>query len=174
MKPWVKALASLALLFHLFAVFVFPNPESLLSRQTSWLLFPYGNLLGLNTTWRFFSPNPVLKVFEYEAYGYDSNGDVNFEKKGQFPESLEQAGSRETFNRIMNFAMYASSRQDGVEKVLKPYFCKRFPKAEVSFYLLDYQLPSMELAKLEAGDFESMAKKRRVPLSSVNCSGGDN
>lgn len=173
MKIWVKALVSLALLFHLFAVFVFPNPESLLSRRTSWLVFPYGNLLGLNTTWRFFSPNPVMKVFEYEAYRYDESGDIVFEQKARFPESLEAAGSRETFNRLMNFAMYGSSREESIENVLKPYFCKKFPSAEVSFYLIDYVLPSLESARLKAGNFESMARERKVPLARADCPGGE-
>ena len=173
MKTWVKAVVSLALVFHLFAVFVFPNPESLLSRQASWILFPYGNFLGLNTTWRFFSPNPIINLLEFEAYGYNDEGDVDFEKVGRLPDSMDMVYSRESYNRLMNFAMLASSREKHFKGILKHYFCGQYPEAdEIAFFHVEYVLPSIEKARIQTGDFESLVTQRKTPLPATNCKVG--
>ena len=46
-------------------------------------------IVSLNTTWRFFSPNPQMQTIFYEAIGYSEAGDVVYQKEHQFPELMD-------------------------------------------------------------------------------------
>ncbi len=172
----IKGLLSLALLWHLVAIVVAPNPDSILHRQLSPILLPYVNFLSVNTTWRFFSPNPMMRSLEYRAFTYTEDGDVIETESTPFPSVLQKSHSRESYNRRMNFAMFMTSRQDLMEGVLAPILCKRHPGAqEVGIYQIQHNFPPVEAARLES-KFETTARKDlvqtvKVHMGDISCPG---
>lgn len=168
MKTWVKVLLSLFIVFHLLAVLVLPNPNSILYRRLP-ILVEYGNLLAINTTWRFFSPNPLIKTVEYETYEYDDFYDVIKSESHLFPESVSGVGGREAFNRTMNYAMIASSRADWAQELLGPLLCKKHPNAdEIAIYQVRNDLMAIEKAQLYENS-DLLFEKIKERVTDIQC-----
>jgi hypothetical protein len=169
-----KAVLSAALVFHLVAILVLPNPESVIYRSLEKVLVPYGNFLGLHTTWRFFSPNPQMRFLEYEALGFNDQGDISYSYRARFPEKGKDVISRESFNRMMNFAMIVSGRPDLQRSILKPVLCARNSKAETIYlYNLGHQIENIERARLSGGPREAISTLDRIEVGSFKCQGSD-
>lgn len=160
------------LLFHLAAVFVLPNPDSIIYRETESLFLNYGNVLGINTTWRFFSPNPLIHMFEYEvvtAEGNEADAEGNVIKH-RYPESVESAGSREGFNRRLNQVMFMMADPQHLNDFMAPYLCKQHPKATgLSFYSVSREFPTVETARTYESRRESLEKLKRRFIVNVDC-----
>lgn len=151
-------------------MFVLANPEGLLYRKLSPVYTTYGNLIGLNTTWRFFSPNPILDRIEYEAIGYDESGAVSYQVTRTFPDRNFDVHSRESFNRMMNLAAVYAAKEELSDNYLAPWLCRRHPKAdEIYLYIIRTALPNIEKAKFLIGDRDSLAETNRFLLRSYKC-----
>ena len=160
-----KILLSLFLCFHIAAVFVLPNPDSILYRETEKVFATYGSLLGFNTTWRFFSPNPSLSTVEYTAL---KDGEELRQKK--YPDSVEEVGNRDSFNRLMNYAIFMAARREFLEKYLHPYICKINPDADaIAYSIVTNRFPTIEKAQLEASAREDMTERVRNPAGEFGC-----
>ena len=160
-----KILLSLFLVFHVVAIFVLPNPDSILYREWQGVIATYGSTIGMNTTWRFFSPNPSLSTVEYEVVksGHEP-------EKFRYPASVEQVGSREAFNRLMNFAIFMAATRENLEKFLHPYICKMHPDAEqIAYYIITNKFPTIENAQLRASSREDLSVKARNPAGEFDC-----
>jgi hypothetical protein len=151
-------------------VLLSPNPESIVHRILSPVFSGYGNFLGVNNTWRFFSPNPNLRILEYDARTYDEESDVSREETHRFPESYEAVGNREGYNRRLNFAMMVSGHFQALDKIMAPLLCKLQPWAqEISIYHLHREFPSVEKANTYGAGRESLSEVRRIHLRDVDC-----
>jgi hypothetical protein len=160
-----KILLSLFLVFHVIAIFVLPNPDSILYREWQNVIATYGSTIGMNTTWRFFSPNPSLSTVEYEVVksGHEP-------EKFRYPASVEQVGSREAFNRLMNFAIFMAASRETLERFLHPYICKMHPDAEqIAYYIITNKFPTIENAQLRASSREDLSIKSRNPAGEFDC-----
>jgi hypothetical protein len=168
-KPSVKIALSVFIVFHLYVVFVLPNPDGILYRASHAWISPYGNQFGFNTTWRFFSPNPAVKVLEYDVFTRDINGELQGETF-RFPQNLEQEDSRENFNRKMNFSMYMMSRNELLEKVLGPRLCQMHPGAEsVSISMRGHEQPTIESSKFQGSERKNIGQTKTHYLTDVSC-----
>lgn len=166
----MKVAASAALVFHLLAVLIFPNPNSIIFREMPFLSF-YGNLLGLNTTWRFFSPNPLIRTVEYTVYSYDESAET-FEasKVWQYPESVEAVGNRETFNRLLNFAMLAANTAEWANALLGPILCRKHVSADViALYQVKTEFLPIEKARMMQASGESLYTRHKEQVADIHC-----
>ena len=112
----------------------------------------------------------MIKKLQYEAYGYDDDSEVIFEKVGYFPDGVDSVYSRESYNRLMNFAMLVSSKEKHYKGIIKHYFCGLYPEAdEIAFFHVEYILPSIESSRIRAGNFDDLVMERKTPLPAVNC-----
>ncbi|MEK6554565.1 MAG: hypothetical protein AABZ31_04945 [Bdellovibrionota bacterium] len=160
-----KILLSIFLAFHVSAIFVLPNPDSILYREWQNVFATYGSSIGMNTTWRFFSPNPALSTVEYEVVRSGEEPE-----RHRYPESVAQVGSREAFNRLMNFAIFMAANREYLEKYLHPYICKLHPEAEqISYYVITNKFPTIENAQLRASSREDLSVKARNGAGEFDC-----
>src|SRR5437867_2035354 len=109
-----KIVLSCFIIFHIISVFVLPNPESIVYRNLT-LIPQYGNLFGLNTTWRFFSPNPLIRLLEYDVFYRDKDGQLQMTSH-QYP-SMADHELREIYNRKMTNGMFMLSRGEYFDKI---------------------------------------------------------
>ncbi len=96
-----KVLLSFFILFQIAAVFILPNPEGILYRELAPVVVTFGNFFGLNTTWRFFSPNPAVRVLEYDLYTRDAAGNLQ-SVTFRHPRHLREEKFRGVYNRKLN------------------------------------------------------------------------
>jgi hypothetical protein len=165
-----NALALAFVAFHLTAIVVLPNPDSILFKKTQSVFATYGNILGFNTTWRFFSPNPGLQILEYEAVGYDDSSQIRFEKTGRFPVRPIDASSQESMTRLMSSGMFLAARAENAEQVLRPFFCRRFPEAdEVSLFRTQDHLAHLERAAYVGGDRDTLITSQKALAFKFDC-----
>jgi hypothetical protein len=170
----LRVLSSLAILFHLMVVGLAPNPDSVLYWRVEKVLLPYANILGLNTTWRFFSPNPNLQTMYYQALGYNDAGEVIFEANKSFPEKGVEAHNAESFNRLMSASMMVSARPELFDQILTPYLCRRHPEAqEIYIYFLRNQMPSLDKAKIMGGSRDDISTTEKILIKSMGCPKAD-
>lgn len=169
---WKKALLSLFVVFQVSVVFVLPNPDSILYRETYKYFASYANTLGFNTTWRFFSPNPFMWVVEYDVIpDLDAWRGLEFETY-RYPSSLQDVGTREGFNRRLNFGMFMTSQDRLLENYFGPFLCKRHPEAEIiAIYMVGRETPSIDRMKLEPSwsSITDIANIRRMKVKDFSC-----
>lgn len=127
----VKGILTLWILFHLLVVLVMPNLGSYVGRTLQKYLTPYGNSIGLNASWNFFSPDPAHTMYlRYTAYFENENGEELQEpQEHYFPESGEKPvhDIRQKRNLYaMRFMILDSQR---LKTVLGPWLCRQHPQA---------------------------------------------
>jgi hypothetical protein len=162
-----QILFSAFLIFHVTAIFILPNPESIIFRETEKIFLNYGNFLGINTTWRFFSPNPLIRILEYEVIDSNGNSDNVVHK---YPISPKADGSRESYNRQLNYAMYMMSNNDHLRDFLTPFLCRRHPEASsLTYYSVQREMPTVERAAQRSSSRENLEKLTRTNLGEFLC-----
>lgn len=158
---------SIFLVYHVCAILILPNPDSIIFRQVERIFLNYGNFLGINTTWRFFSPNPLIRMLEYEILDADGHvvGEVH-----KFPESPSKEGSRESYNRQLNYAMYMMSNMEHLRGFLTPYLCARHPEAHgFVYYSVSRDMPTVEAAASHGAGREYLERITRTTLADFPC-----
>lgn len=143
MKSWIKGLLSLWIVFHLAVILVLPNGSSYLGRLWGNYLTPYANALSLNSTWNFFSPDPVHTMYLHYRVDYESKEST----EGYLPPEKDQLvvdSSRRRFLYAMRFLLLDSTR---FETLLGPYLCRQNPGAsKISIRHVLETLPSLDKA----------------------------
>lgn len=166
---WLKLLVSVGIVFHLICIFVLPNPESIIYRKLSPWITVYANQLGFNTTWRFFSPNPLIRLLEYDVYSRTPEGEL-ISSTHRYPESLEHEDFRDNYNRKISSSMFLMASQTNFETILAPRICKMHPQAEtISFYVVGYELPSIEKSVFLQKSIKELGTMSRQEVQDVDC-----
>lgn len=148
------------ILFHLLSIFVLPNPDSILYRKLASPVVTYGNFFGFNTTWRFFSPNPLIRIMEYKVFTPGSDGQLA-ETVFRYPRDLKDEGSRETYNRKLANSMVMLMREDFLKEIIGPKICGWHPGAEtVSISMKGRVWPTIEKSAL-------MGEEKRHELGQI-------
>lgn len=165
-----KFILSVFIIFHLICVFILPNPDGILYRQFAPVVVTYGSFFGFNTTWRFFSPNPLIRIMQYEVFSRNEDGNL-VGQIFQYPRSLEEEGSRENFNRKLTNSMFMMMREEYMRDILGPKICSWHPGAEIiSFSMRGRVLPSIEKSKFMGSVREEISEIQTQHLTDVNCS----
>ncbi len=123
---FLKALASIWILYHLFVVIVMSNGSSYFGRFFQGVITPYANITGFNTSWNFFSPDPAHTMYiRYQVYFKDEKGDpIKESKEGFFPE-LKNVGTFDPTQRRELYMMhYLLLGPDRMEKMFVPHICR--------------------------------------------------
>ena|SRR6185437_491784 len=164
----LKVALSIFVCFQILTIFVCPNPDSIIFRYFESSLVVYGNFFGINTTWRFFSPDPNVRLLEYDAFTRGDDGHLHGESF-RYPKVLAEEPSHEIYNRKMNNEMYVIVR-DMVDKTLGPRLCRWHPKAEtIAVYITGRVFPTIEKSVFLGPHVRDLGEVRRDYLMDVNC-----
>lgn len=170
MKTAAKALLSLFILFQISAMLVLANNSSFLARQTEKIYFPWGNLIGLNTTWNFFSPDPAHTMYfrivlRYEDPEKDS---VEF----YIPEETDRISLESSKRRFLYAVRYMLLSPDRIQNFLGPYYCRLYEGIEaVTIEPIFEMIPSLDRAILGERDrVQSSYEQIGLNRQSYQCS----
>lgn len=164
----VRVLLSIFIVIQLLTIFICPNPESILYSELASSLVVYGNLFGLNTTWRFFSPNPGVRLLEYDVFTRNAAGQLVGESF-RYPKSAEEEKFREIYGRKVGNEMFVVARNI-LPVTLGPQLCKWHPGAEtIAIYLKGRNFSSIEKSRLEGQHVADIGQVTRTYLQDVHC-----
>ncbi len=150
-----KIILSVFVIYHLVAVTLIPNPDSLLTRTLSPLILPYTNTFGLNTPWQFFSPDPSSHVyFEYELSPPDENSKISTYR---WPPASKEGYLADNYMRLIYHSRYTTSSPDRIDQFLIPWLCRHHPGArEITLRTLSEELISIDKATLIGGPIKNL------------------
>ncbi len=169
MKPLLyRCLLSGFIVFHLITILILPNSDSILSRQISPWLAPYANTFGLNTSWRFFSPEPSPAVyFIYDAIDEQKIKNFWHEREfvtGSWPPLTPKGMWTENIKRLVYHSRFTTSSQERTEVFFGSLLCRFYPEAgTISVRTIIKEIPSLEKAK-----FENLTAKESVKDQTIN------
>ncbi len=125
----IKTILSVWIIYHLFCIVFMPNSSSYLLRLMGDKVLPYANVLGLNTSWNFFSPDPAhIMYFQYNIT--KKNQDPNEESPDFFIPPEKNKGPFGVSERRIMYAMrFVIIDQRRVDSLLGPWICRMHPEA---------------------------------------------
>ncbi len=128
----------------------------------------YGNFFGLNTTWRFFSPTPAVRLLEYDVFKKDQNGKLQSESF-RYPRKLNEEKFQEIYNRKVNNEMYVTAREL-LPVTLGPQLCKWHKGAEtIAIYVKGRTFPTIEKSRHLGQHVSELGEVTRDYLMDINC-----
>lgn len=128
-----KILLSVFGLYHLVVMLLMPNLTSFLGRELERWIAPYGNSVGLNATWNFFSPDPAHTMYlRYRVY-YESAEGEELREPDEFyiPETKELPVKDFTLKRHLYAMRFMIIDPKRLETVLGPWLCRQYPQASL-------------------------------------------
>lgn len=135
------------LCFHLFGVFVTPNPRSYLNQSVSAVVRPYMNYLGLGFTWGFFAPEPVSPpMFIDYVIAKKGGGEIS----GRFPKDPDPYFFRDRQNRRLALSRFIMNNDDYIRNMFVRYQCLHEQEIE-SMRLWRVTLTQPTLEDVQAG-----------------------
>jgi len=146
-----KVLLSVWLVFHVIVLVVMPNGASIMGRRLGPLIGPYGAMLGLNTAWNFFSPDPAHTMYLKFTVSYeDADGKSLKEAEEIFMPPEKDQGVWSLSKRRELYAMrYMILDPRRVDAVLGPWLCRT--KAGATSIHIDHvinSVPTLDEANL--------------------------
>ena len=164
----LQVLMSLGILYHLLAVVLLPNPQSITGRSLGRLVIPYANQLGFNTTWQFFSPGPsptfYLEYHVVKATEDDSDSGAHF-----YPPMRQGHSWDDRYNRRLYAMRFFSLDQIRMENYFVPWLCAQHPGAvELDVRYIFEPIPPIE--KAESGTtFKDMSVRYEPMDRTFHC-----
>jgi hypothetical protein len=147
MKSAAKVLLSFFILFQVSAMLVLANNSSFLARKTEKIFFGWGNLIGLNTTWNFFSPDPAHTMY-FRILLRFKDPEKEFEEF-YIPEETDRISLESSKRRFLYAVRYMLLSPDRIQKFLGPYFCRAYSDVDVvSVEPIFEMIPSLDRAVL--------------------------
>lgn len=147
-----------------------PNSGSYLGRQSEKLTTGYANILGLNTTWNFFSPDPAQTMFLKYMVWFD-DVDVKNPKdpvEGFIPPEKEKIVLDSSKRRLLYAMRFLILDTHRMKTILAPWLCKQYPGAQlVKMEHILEAIPNLEMAGMGAERIEG----RKVLELSYECNG---
>lgn len=175
----LKVALSVFILYHLLTILILPNSDSILSRKLSFLVTPYANVVGINTTWRFFSPEPSPTIhFVYDAdmaEGGEVEPENNFWRErgfvtGQWPPDHVDGMLTENVRRLVYHSRFTTLSRERVEKFMGSLLCRFYPKAQlVSVRAVVQEIPSIERSLINNEEFSKNTAERDIESFEFSC-----
>lgn len=176
---WIKIALSLFLLLHLSAILILPNPDSILARKWAPIILEYSNILGINTTWRFFSPEPSPAVyFVYDADSAQSDapaeGDQFWQSRGfitgQWPPENVSSMLAENRQRLVYHSRFTTVSDERTAKFLGNLICRFYSQAyTVSVRAIFEEIPQIENQTLSRLKFDESKRERELSNTEFPC-----
>ncbi len=147
-----------------------PNEQALQTKSVQSLIVPYGNLFGLNSHWRFFSPGPTPAIFmEYQPYFDDYLSSDEDSKVYLFPQRKEGYSYSSTYIRRMYTLRFYGFNRIALENYFAPYLCRQHQGATaIRMETFTYVIPSL-LSDQEVEDFREDAFKKPIERITLDC-----
>lgn len=174
----VRVALSLFVVFHLLVVFLMPNGSSYPARAMEKVLQPYAAVLGLKTSWNFFSPDPAHTMYlKMTLYWQDDDGDFTREpEEVYFPEArggrvMDVVKRRELY--AMRYLMLDPRR---FEALLGPWICRQHAGlSHVQIEHIQEPIPDLERAALFSREkLADLTDVRTVGRVEYSCSQVEN
>ncbi len=111
------------ILFHFVAILLLPNYGSFLGRRYLQPFAMWGNLLVLNTSWNFFSPDPAHIMY----FRYHLNFEDGREVQGLFPSEGEVPTADLRRRRDLYLMRFLAIQPSRIDRYLAPWLCRLEP-----------------------------------------------
>lgn len=166
-----KVSLSVFICFHIATMILVANPSSLLSRMAPHFMISYASTLGLNTTWQFFSPNPMgERYLEYEIHTENEPAFDDEQYYHYWPPKAESGMARENRNRAFYHSLFSTLNSNNIEEIFIPWACRRHPEAlSISIRGETRSLPSIEVAGIKKKRFKDLSKSYGFNLEEHTC-----
>lgn len=152
---------------------VLGNGSSFLGRSLGHFFTPIANLVGLNTTWNFFSPDPAHTMYlRYVVHFEDEYGNPKQESFVSLFPPEETNGDLRVHVRRMAYAMrFFSASTERLQKYFVPWVCKQHSGAtRVQTEILFNRIPSLEVAAtLSDTNYQDLVKQEEINQNVFNC-----
>lgn len=160
-----KLIVSAFIGYHLLAIIIFPNPESILARGLAPILRPYGDMLAINTPWRFFAPNPGRQRYvEVEFSGPGQDSTMTWPPKDR-DGLLTENYNRRTYHSILTTATY-----ERIEKYFVPWVCQDHPAIDgFTMRVVTVAIPTIERANFARSNFSEMSEEQNFTSQFYDC-----
>lgn len=128
---FIKKFFILFCLYHCAVMLMMPNSASIVGRKAGYAFTPYANLIGLNGTWEFFSPDPPQPLFfDYRIYFEDENGnEAKPEVHAYFPEWKIDRTLHPNNIRLKNTVRFFALNPKAIEEAFSQWLCRKHPGA---------------------------------------------
>lgn len=128
-----------------------PNGASYPGRALGAVLKPYSSVIGLNTSWNFFSPDPAHTMYlKFTVHFEDKEGAPSREPEELFFPSAKDEGVGDIAKRRELYAMrYMLLDPRRIDVVIGPWLCRSFSGAvAVHIEFIVNSIPSLDEAVL--------------------------
>lgn len=166
----------LVLFFFYFVsmMLIMGNGQSFLGRYLSPIYTPVANLIGLNTTWNFFSPDPAnIMYFRYDVIFEDEFGQATAETiEEYFPKSKDEGHDFRLDERRSSYAMrWLAMDQERIRQFFIPMVCRDHPKArKVQLEFIVKRIPPLEkVMTLQNENYEDLIQAEEVGRNMYDC-----
>lgn len=113
--------------YHVVVMIIMPNSGSILGRRVGNYFAPYANLIGMNGSWEFFSPDPPHPLyFDYKVY-YENDVGVELKpsENGFFPDWKISRTLHPNHIRLKNAVRFFSMNKKAVEQSFVQWLCRK-------------------------------------------------
>lgn len=152
---------------------VLGNGSSFLGHYLGSYFTPIANLVGLNTTWNFFSPDPAHTMYlRYTVHFEDEYGNPKKEAiQSLFPAEEFNADLTTHVRRLSYMMRFLTSSTDRLQKYFVPWACRQNPGAtRIQTEMLLNRIPSLEVAStLSNSNYEDLIKQEEVNQNVFSC-----
>lgn len=165
----VKVLLSVWIVIHGTCILVMPNANSFLGRQLSEWFYPYGNAVGLNVGWSFFSPDPANVLYlRYVVYFQNADKEAY---EGFFPREKNRPASTVQGKRDLAVLRFMLLDHKRLGVLMGPWLCRQHKGAESVYmeYMME-TVPPIDLAQTSIGkDVQELSQELQFIKVDHNC-----
>lgn len=152
---------------------VLGNGSSFLGRYIGSYFAPVANMVGLNTTWNFFSPDPAhTMLLKYVIHYEDAYGNpVKEAIENYFPPESELTDFRLHKRRLSYVMRFFAASPNRMEQYFIPWLCKTHPGASrVQTEISLSRIPPLDVAyTMTDTDYSELVKQEEVNPRVYSC-----
>jgi hypothetical protein len=127
----IKIILTLWICYHILTMIIMANGTSVVGRTIGQYFTPYANVLNLNTTWNFFSPDPTNTMYiEYQIYFENEVGDeIKPTLTEYFPAEKDQMVFDNFRRRYLYPMRFFAVSEQRLSLGFAPWLCRKYPEA---------------------------------------------
>lgn len=167
--PWIRALLSIFIIYHLVAVALAPNSTSFLGRVLGPYYLGYANMVGAHTPWNFFSPDPADNFrIEYKVRFSEISGTPTLTQT--LPEWYDKGTLSPNERRDLYLTRFLMMDPTRLASLFGPWMCRKYPEAsEVVSQFKVQKLPPLDRALLDPQNWKSDITEIELPAFTHYC-----
>lgn len=173
MKHIKKIFLGLLFCYFVSMMIVLGNGSSFLGRSLAQYFTPVANLIGLNTTWNFFSPDPAhIMYLRYTVHFEDEYGNPKQEAVQKlFPPEETNSDFRVHVRRLSYAMRFFAASSSRIGEFLVPWLCNQYPGAtRVQTEILYNRIPTLEVAAtLSSSNLEDLINQEEINQNVFPC-----